>query len=101
MDCFARLVHWLDIFLKTCRGDDGAKVAVGIYEYAYAASHRHPADPGDIGVGLTSACADADRARLERAPVAYINVVTTAGNARPCVQADGDVIRASHETPNT
>src|SRR6266498_2558161 len=70
-------------------------MTVGIDYHSHASSHHHAIDPGDVGVGLTSGCADADCPRICLcSPVTDVDVVTTK-DADPGIQAHRDVVRSS------
>src|SRR5689334_7102358 len=72
-------------------------MAGGIYNYSYACRHRHTADSGDIGVGLSAAGPDPDRARLIGTVSPNVDVVTSTKNADPGIKAYRNVIRTGGE----
>src|SRR5205823_5189415 len=81
-DRFTCLIHWLDVLLEPRRGSRCAQVSLVIYNHADTARYRHTANSGDIGVGLSSAGADACRPALARLTnIADFDVVTPTGES--------------------
>src|SRR5205823_336622 len=83
-DCFARLVHRLDLVLETSGGDGRAELTVGPNDYSYSPRHSYPRDAGDKCFRLCSARADADGSGLTcHSRVADFDVITAGGKIRP------------------
>ena len=92
-DRFARFVHRFDSVLETRRGDDRAEVAVGVDNYPDPPCHRYPINAGDIGVFVSSFCADADLGQVAReTAVADIDIVTASGESATGARAQPDVV---------
>src|SRR5438876_4350871 len=78
----AFLIHLLDCFLLSCRGEDRAELAVGIdlHRNATGTGHAFAVDAGDIGGSLCAVFANAD----------LVGIARCADHAR----ADHDVVTA-------
>lgn len=73
-DRFARLVHGLDLVLKTLRARGHAKLTVGGYNNS-CTCHWYREDTSDKGARLSFHVADADRESLASNPiVADVNI---------------------------
>src|SRR5207249_5991693 len=91
---FARLIHRLNRFLETRRGDDRAEVTVGIYDHSYTSSDGYSADSGDKCVLVNFFRADTNSPGLATSTsVAYIDIVITVGEAVACITAQGNIER--------
>jgi hypothetical protein len=78
-DCFARLVHRLDLLLETRRGRGDAEVTTVIYEDRYAGRHRHAENAGDKSVLVSWSRADANRGGLRGAGIANVDIIIDDG----------------------
>src|SRR6516165_3505947 len=95
-DRFARFVHWLNRFLETRRGDNGAEFTGAPNDDSYPARHGCPRNARDEGARLRSALADADGLRFTSDTVITdIDIIAPRSERRSSRNADGDVIAAS------
>ena len=78
-DCFARLVHRLDLLLETRRGRGDAEVTTVIYDDRYAGRHRHTENAGDKSVLVSWSRADANRGGLRGAGIANVDIIIDDG----------------------
>jgi hypothetical protein len=65
-DGFACLAHWLDCVLVSLGGDDGAKAAIIIYDYADATGNSRSTNTGNNRGRLSAFFADANRVGFGR-----------------------------------
>src|SRR5450432_2421616 len=94
-DRFARFVHWLDVVLKACRGNDRAELPVGVYDYSDASGYRGPADASDKRGVLNPLLADTDCLGLARQTrIADIDIVVAWREIATGVIANRDVVIA-------
>src|SRR5207253_5018668 len=95
-DCFARLVHRLDLILEPLRGGYRAELTVRIYNDPDASGHSHSVNARDKGVHMSSHPADANCVVLAgNTNVAYIDIVTAGRKSPSRISPQGDVERAS------
>ena len=99
-DCFACLVHWFDVVLKTLRGNDRAEMTVGIDDYPNASCHRGSADAGNIGgvVGFPRANPDGVGIRRQAA-IADLDIIVSSLDMQSGEMAERNIVPAGGVIP--
>src|SRR5215831_3229685 len=94
-DRFAGLIHRLNSFLESRRGNNRAELVVGPYNYSYSTWDGDTTDADNKGGVLRSSRAHADFPRLTRiARCANIYVKVPGGKIFACLAAYGNVVGA-------
>src|SRR6266849_3654499 len=95
-DRFAGLVHGLNRFLETLRGNDRAEMTVGVYDYCYTCWNGCPSDSGDKCSRLILYPADTNSARLaSQTSIADVDVFVAGGKIAARSKSQRDVLAAS------
>src|SRR5262249_42530331 len=95
-DCFARLVHRLDRFLKARRGCSRAETTVGVYDNCYTCWNGCPTDSRDKCGRLTLCPANTNGARfISLAQIADVDIVVARGKIAARSKSQRDVVVAS------